>query len=145
MGDFALSTRSTDRLKGVDPRALKLNERAIQISPVDFGIAWMGGVRTDGEQNGLFRAGNSTKDGYHDKSKHQPDPVDGLGKAFDVIPFVNGKVVENQWNYAMIVTSFIIAAKQLGYSIRSGTNWDRDNEFLTDQKFQDYGHIEFMD
>ena len=136
---FILSKRSYNRFKGVDPRHIALAERAIQITPVDFGVAWMGGVRATSEQKKIFKAGNSTKDGVIKKSKHQS------GKAWDFIPFINGKVIENAWNYAMIVSAILIAADELGFKVRSGTNWDMDNEFLTDQTFQDYGHIEIID
>jgi peptidoglycan L-alanyl-D-glutamate endopeptidase CwlK len=136
MSAFKLSRRSYDRLTGVDTRHIALAERAIEITPIDFGIAWMGGKRTAEDQNVLFEANNSTKDGYKNLSKHQS------GQAWDFIPFINGKVATDRWYYAMIVSAIMIAANELGFKIRSGTNWDMDNEFITDQTFQDLGHIE---
>ena len=135
---FKLSRRSYDRLTGVDQRLIYLCDEAIKITPIDFGIAYLGGRRTAEQQHELFDEGRSTKDGFVKLSKHQS------GKAFDVIPFVNGRVVENPWNYAMIISAILIKAKEFELDIRSGTDWDGDGEFLTDQTFQDYGHIELM-
>ena len=125
-------------MNGVDPRLIYLCEQAIKVTKVDFGIAYLGGRRTAEQQKQIFDEGFSEKDGYIKLSKHQS------GQAFDFIPFVNGTVVENQWNYAMIVSAILIKADELGLKVRSGTNWDMDYEFLTDQKFQDYGHIELI-
>ena len=135
---FKLSRRSYDRLTGVDPRLIYLCEQAIKTTKVDFGIAYLGGRRTAEQQKQIFDEGFSKKDGYVKLSKHQS------GQAFDFIPFVNGRVVENPWNYAMIVSAILIKADELGLKVRSGTNWDMDYEFLTDQNFQDYGHIEIV-
>ena len=135
---FKLSRRSYDRLTGVDPVLIHLVERAIKTTKVDFGIAFLGGRRSPLEQHKLFTDGFSTKDGFAKRSKHQS------GMAFDVIPFVDGRVAQNQWNYAMVVSAILIKADELGLNVRSGTNWDMDNTFLEDQTFQDYGHIELV-
>jgi len=51
-------------MANVDSRLIYLAEQVIKITPVDFGIAWMGGYRNAEEQNKLFKNDNSTKDGY---------------------------------------------------------------------------------
>ena len=135
---FKLSRRSYDRLTGVDPRLIYLCEQAILRTKIDFGIAYLGGRRTAKQQNELFNEGRSTKDGYVKLSKHQS------GMAFDVIPFVKGKVIENDWNYAMICQAILSTADDLELKIRTGSNWDMDEEYLTDQTFKDVGHYELM-
>ena len=87
---FLLSSRSYNRLKGVDAKLVRLVELAIKRTPIDFGIAYMGGYRTDEEQNHLFNSGYSQKDGYLKISKHQ------TGEAVDLIVFVGNEVVNDE-------------------------------------------------
>lgn len=136
--EFYLSNLSYRRLEGVDPRLIELAEEAIKRTPVDFGIAWMGGKRTPKEQHELYLAGNSHKDGYRKKSKHQS------GHAIDILPYVNGEVDMTRENYLIVIGVFFAVAHDLGIEIRSGANWDRDAEFLTDQDFDDLPHIELV-
>ncbi|MBK8807752.1 MAG: hypothetical protein IPO21_14355 [Bacteroidales bacterium] len=138
-----LSQTSLDRLNGVDDKLIQLVTLAISISPVDFGIAYDGGVRDDIKQKELFDKGYSKKDGIKNKSKHQK-AKDGFSKAFDFIPFVNGKPCMDKHYYFMIIAVMFIAADMLNIKIRSGANWDSDNEFITDQTFQDLPHIELL-
>ncbi len=136
MGNFILSIRSFKRLEGVDQRLIDLSEYVIKHTPVDFMIGYRGGLRTEAEQNEIFKAGNSTKDGSVKKSKHQ------MGLAIDFVPFENGKVTMDKISFMMIVSAFFFGASVLGIKIRSGSNWDGDEEWLKDQNFQDMGHIE---
>lgn len=122
----------------VDQRLIKLAEEAIKTTPVDFGIAWMGGRRTAEEQFSLFIKKVTTKDGINNLSKHQ------TGQAFDIIPFVGGKVKENDWNYAMIASAILIKAKELELHIRTGSDWNENGEYITDESFRDIGHFELM-
>ena len=135
---FKLSRRSYARLTGVDPRLVYLCEQSIKRTRMDFGIAYLGGRRTAEQQNELFSEGRSTKDGYNQLSKHQS------GQAFDVIPFVRGKVVENDWNYAMICQAILSTALDLELKIRTGSDWNINGEYLTDQTFKDVGHYELI-
>ena len=48
---FKLSKRSLSRLEGVNPDLVRVVHRAIQITPVDFGVTC--GVRTLEEQKSL--------------------------------------------------------------------------------------------
>ena len=133
---FKLSRRSYDRLTGVDQRLIYLADEVIKITPIDFGIAYLGGRRTAEEQNQLFLDGNSQKDGMTDLSKQQ------LGQALDILPFVNGKVNLDEWSYAMILSAFYIKAKELEIKIRFGANWNGDNIWIKGQSFIDLPHIE---
>lgn len=137
MSEYTLSNSSLSRLAGVEERGIILTKMALSLSAVDFGIAFDGGKRSDEDQIRIFKEGKSKCDGVTKKSKHQ------LGKAIDFLPFVNGKVDMKSHNYFLIIGAFYAAAKSLGISITSGANWDKDGEFITDQKFQDLGHIEW--
>jgi hypothetical protein len=135
---YKLSNISKKRLQGVDAKLVQLVELALSVSPVDFGIAWMGGVRTKEEQKSLYNKGVTTKDGYKNRSKHQD------GKAIDFLPYVNGQVNQDEKYYLIVIGVMFAAASQLGINIRSGANWDMDGEFITDQNFKDLPHIELI-
>ena len=68
---FKLSERSLSRAEGVNLKLINLILLAIRRTPIDFGVAWMGGLRTEEQQNQLFREGYSQCDGYEKISKHQ--------------------------------------------------------------------------
>ena len=84
--NYKFGIRSISRMKGVDPLLVVIFTDALSDSPYDFAIADMGGVRTAEEQNQLFLAGKSTKDGYVKKSRHQ------LGKAIDIVCYKDGEI-----------------------------------------------------
>lgn len=137
MNDFSLSKSSLSNLEGVEDRGKILVKMALSLSPIDFGIPLLGGHRTNEEQNILFKKGVSQKDGYENKSMHQ------LRKAIDFIPYVKGKYTYSHHYYLIIIGCFFAAAKSLRMDITSGLDWDGDGEFITDQKFQDYAHIQW--
>jgi len=135
---FKFSERSERRMQGLKPELIALLGLALDRTPVDFGIAWMGGFRTVEDQQKLYNKEPrvTTKDGIIRKSKHQS------GKAVDIIPYVNGRPAPTTENYLLILGVFFSCASELGLKIRSGANWDSDQEFLTDQTFNDLPHIE---
>ncbi len=135
---YKFSTNSYNRLNTVNDKLIQLCELTLKRSKIDFGIAWMGGLRTAKEQNKLFLDGNSTKDGYKKKSKHQS------GMAIDFQPYVNNKLDRSEHNYLIIIGCFFACASELGINIRSGLNWDNDQVFILDQNFQDGGHLELI-
>jgi len=134
---FQFSALSNRRREGLSDNMMRLSDLMIQRTPVDFGIAWMGGKRTADEQNELFKSGVSQLDGYCKRSKHQD------GKAFDILPYINGRPdPDNEKHMLIIIGVAFSCADELGIKIRSGINWDMDGEFVTDQNFDDYPHIE---
>lgn len=137
MSKFILSERSYNRLKGVDSRLVRLVELAIQRTPIDFGVGYLGGYRTSEEQNNLFVSGYSKKDGYLKMSKHQ------TGEAVDLICFVGSDVVDDErmlWQVAGVMFS---CASELGIKIRWGGNWANDND-PRDNNFRDLFHYELI-
>jgi peptidoglycan L-alanyl-D-glutamate endopeptidase CwlK len=105
---FALSQRSRDRLKGVDPRLVKVVEEAIKITEVDFGVTE--GLRTEERQKELVSKGLSQTL----KSKHL------TGHAVDLVAYDNGKVTWEKEFYHKIADAMKKAAKDQNTNIRWG-------------------------
>jgi peptidoglycan L-alanyl-D-glutamate endopeptidase CwlK len=105
---FKLSTRSLNNLKNVDADLIKVVNRAIEITEIDFGITE--GVRTPERQQQLVKEGKSQTL----RSKHL------IGRAVDVAAFVNGKVSWEKEHYVKIAKAFKQAAKELNVNIRWG-------------------------
>jgi len=83
MANFKLSSRSKKNLKGIDKRLIKLVNRVLKKSEIDFGIPQYGGFRTAQEQNNLFhkRPKVTQLDGFKRISYHQS------GNAFDIFVY----------------------------------------------------------
>lgn len=114
---FRLSARSLEKLEGVHPDLARVPHRAIEITPVDFGVIW--GVRTIEEQRQLVRSGMSKTM----NSRHLIQP-DGFAHAFDVVAYVDGKVAWTPWSlYEQIAKAMKIAAKELDVPIEWGGDW----------------------
>ena len=124
-------------MEGVNPDLIKVLYMAIERTPIDFGIAWMGGLRTPEEQNDLFEKGNSQKDGYTNLSKHQS------GNAIDLNVFVDGKFVENNEMTCIVAGVMFACAEALGVNIRWGLDWDSDGD-IRDTGFRDIYHFELL-
>ena len=127
---FKLSTRSNERLTGVDPRLIKVIELAITITSVDFGIPADGGIRTADRQKELFDKKVSKCDGYKNKSYHQ------TGKAFDVYAYVNGAADWNRNHLTSVAAAILQASAMLGYNVNWGGHF---------KSWQDYPHFEIKD
>ncbi len=127
---FSLSERSKRNRDGVDKRLIDISDRAIQITKIDFGHPSTGGVRTDEQQNELYKAGKSKADGYNNRSKHQ----DGL--ALDFYAYVNGRATWKPEYLAEIACAFYHAANELGIKIKWGGLF---------KGFSDMPHIQLED
>lgn len=123
-----LGTKSKQRLIGVHPDLVKVIEKAIINSPIDFTIT--SGVRTTKEQQALYAQGRNkpgsivTKaDGVKNKSNHQAK-ADGFGHAVDFVPYVNGKVDWNTEKYFKVIAEHILdVAESLGVNLEWGGTW----------------------
>lgn len=108
---FKLSTRSRKRLEGVHPDLVRVVERAIQITPIDFMVTE--GLRSVTRQAELKRAGASQTM----NSRHLS------GKAVDVAAMI-GRDVRWDWPlYPKIADAFKQAALELGVPIVWGGDW----------------------
>jgi peptidoglycan LD-endopeptidase CwlK len=113
---FVLSQRSKSRLKGVHPDLVKVVERAIEITPVDFTV--LEGVRSVSRQRDLVARGASKTM----NSRHIPAP-NGYGHAVDIAPFHNGAVSWDWPLYYQLAPAVKRAAKELGIEIEWGGDW----------------------
>jgi peptidoglycan L-alanyl-D-glutamate endopeptidase CwlK len=135
--NFKLSDRSLERAKDVNPKLINLILLAIRRTPIDFGVAWMGGKRTPEEQNQLFKEGYSQCDGYEKLSKHQS------GDAIDLNVFVGSKMIDNKEMLCVVAGVMFACANELNIKIRWGLDWNQNGNIL-DNKFNDQYHFEII-
>ena len=128
-------TASTERLATADPRLQKLFNEVIKT----FDCTVIEGHRTKEKQNEYFAAGKSKL--KWPEGKHCSNP----SLAVDVAPFIGGKISYNT-NHCLYFAGYVMAtANSLGIKLRSGYDWDMDNEVVTDQSFNDGVHFEIVD
>ena len=108
---FKLSTRSLDKLEGVDSSLVAVVKRAIELTKVDFGVIY--GMRTVEEQEKLVAAGKSQTM----KSNHL------VGKAVDLMAYVDGKGCWELNVYDDLCDAMKAAAEELGTPIKWGAAW----------------------
>lgn len=108
---FVLSKASYSKLKGVHPDLVRVVERAIQISAVDFRV--IEGIRTLAKQKELVAVGASQTL----KSRHL------TGHAVDLAALVNGKVRWDWPLYDKIAAAMKQASKELNIPIEWGGDW----------------------
>lgn len=113
---FSLGARSKARLKGVHPDLVKVVERAIKLSTVDFTV--LEGVRTPERQKTLVDSGASRTT----NSRHIPG-ADGYAKAVDLGAWIDDEVRWDWPLYAQINDAMQKASKELGIPIEWGGGW----------------------
>ncbi len=113
---YALGARSKARLIGVHPDLVKVVERAIQLSTVDFTV--LEGIRTPERQRTLVDSGASqTLNSRHLRG------ADGFAKAVDLGAWVGGEVRWDWPLYHKIAAAMKEAARQVGVPIEWGGDW----------------------
>ncbi len=108
---FKLSLRSRDRLKGVHPDLVKVVERAMVITSVDFTV--LEGLRSLERQRQLLAQGRSTTL----NSRHL------TGHAVDLAPLDNGDVVWDWPAYRHFSETVKQAAREVNVPIEWGGDW----------------------
>ena len=108
---FKLSKRSLGRLEGVHPDLVRVVEKAITLTTVDFGVTC--GLRTLEEQKKLVEQGASQTL----KSKH----LEGL--AVDLVAYVGGQVSWEMPLYDKIADAMHTAALEEGVKLCWGGAW----------------------
>lgn len=104
------------RLQGVHPDLVRVVERAIQLSTVDFTV--LEGVRTVERQRTLVESGASQTM----NSRHIPG-ADGFSKAVDLGAWVDDQVDWSWPLYNKIADAMLEAARQLNVKIVWGGSW----------------------
>lgn len=110
---FVLGARSRRRLAGVHPDLVAVVERAIRITPVDFGV--LEGVRSLARQKELVAAGASRTL----RSRHL------TGHAVDLGAWVGGTFRWDWPLYPPIARATKAAAEDLGVTVTWGGDWKR--------------------
>ena len=117
---FKLSSRSLEKLEGVNPLLVDTVKEAIKLSSVDFGVIY--GVRSLAEQEKLYKSGRSqTMKSKHliqdDKTSHAVDLMayDGNNPSWDIVMYDN------------IADAMKAAELKTGASIRWGAAWQIDS------------------
>lgn len=148
------SKHSTKELSTVHPILQECSRMVLPI--MDHRV--QDGGRTWDEQQKEFDEGDSTlapPDGMHLIQD------DGWAYAYDLHPYINGRRLNTEdftparmaqfaffLGYYKAVSEKVLAdwERKTGerYRIRFGVDWDSDGEILTDQKFQDWFHIELV-
>jgi peptidoglycan L-alanyl-D-glutamate endopeptidase CwlK len=108
---YTLGPRSRQRLKGIHPDLVKVVERAIEISTIDFTV--LEGLRTPERQKALLEAGASQTL----NSRHI------TGHAVDLGAWVDNQVDWSWPLYHKIAAAMKDAATQEGVSIVWGGDW----------------------
>lgn len=108
---YQLGERSRQRLDGVHPDLVRVVERAIEITPVDFTV--LEGLRTAERQKRLLSAGSSTTM----RSRHL------TGHAVDLGAWVDGTVDWSWPLYYKIADAVKQAAEELQIPIEWGGDW----------------------
>lgn len=108
---YTLGVRSKARLKGVHPDLVKVVERAINITTVDFTV--LEGVRDPLRQKKLVEAGSS----WTLNSRHI------TGHAVDLGAWVDDQVDWSWPLYQQIAAAMKTAAKELNVPIVWGGDW----------------------
>ncbi len=117
---FKLSSRSLEKLEGVNPVLVETVKEAIKLSSVDFGVIY--GVRSLAEQKKLYESKRSqTMKSKHliqdDKTSHAVDLMayDGSNPSWDLVM------------YDDIADAMKAAALKTGAKIRWGAAWQIDD------------------
>lgn len=128
---FKFSQKSINNLKGVKPELVKVVNRALELSTVDFGVRE--GLRTVEQQREYVRQGVSQTMA----SKHI------TGDAVDLYP----SKLPDGWQknpkvWLPVLEAMKKAGDELGVKLRFGINWKNDPNLPVETKFIDAPHIE---
>ena len=108
---YKLSTRSRERLIGIDSKLKEVVSLAITYTKIDFGV--IEGVRTVAQQKALVESGASqTMDSKHLK-----------GRAVDLMAYVNGRGCWELNVYDEIADAMKRAAIETDVTVRWGAAW----------------------
>ncbi|GJL40151.1 MULTISPECIES: M15 family metallopeptidase [Enterobacter cloacae complex] len=111
MDNFTFSSRSESNLEGVHPDLIQVARRALELSPMDFGITE--GLRSCTRQAQLFKSGKSQTI----NSRHL------TGHAIDIIAYPTPAGSWDFADYELIASAFKQAARELNIAVEWGGDW----------------------
>ena len=118
---YTLSTRSLERLNGVNESLVNIVKIAIKTTKVDFGVTC--GLRTKSEQAELVKKGASQTM----NSRHLPQESTGTSHAVDLVAYISGRVSWELNLYDDIADAMAQASKTHGVPIKWGAAWSIGN------------------
>lgn len=133
---FVLSKRSKDKLATVHKDLQDVINRAIELSPVDFGVTC--GLRTVDEQKALYASGRTKPGPILTKTMNSRHLS---GNAVDLVALVAGEAKWDMGLYEKINKAIQKAGNELGVPVVWGGDWDQDGDYK-DEKFVDGVHWE---
>lgn len=116
---YTLSTRSLERLNGVNESLVNIVKAAIKKTKIDFGVTC--GLRTKSEQAELVKKGASQTM----NSRHLPQESTGTSHAVDLVAYISGRVSWELNLYDDIADAMKDAAIKEGKPIRWGAAWHK--------------------
>ena len=108
---YKLSTKSQERLIGVEPELKEIVYEAIKVTKIDFGV--IEGLRTEEKQKQLVESGASQPM----KSKHLE------GRAVDLMAYIGGRGSWELSVYDEIADAMKEAAIKVDVAVRWGAAW----------------------
>jgi len=110
---FKLSARSIDRLVGVNPNLIRVVQRAIELTKVDFAVTE--GLRSPERQRELYLKGASQikEGGTHIE-----------GRAIDVVAYIGNRISWELNLYDDIADAMRLAAIEANVGLRWGAAWN---------------------
>jgi peptidoglycan L-alanyl-D-glutamate endopeptidase CwlK len=108
---FQLSARSRERLRGVHPDLVRVVERALELTPVDFVV--VEGLRTIERQRQLVAQGASRTL----NSRHL------TGHAVDIAPWIDRQVRWDWPAFRPLIAAMREAARELEVPVIHGADW----------------------
>ena len=108
---YKLSTKSQERLMGVEPELKEVVYEAIKVTKIDFGV--IEGLRTEEKQKQLVESGASQTM----KSKHLE------GRAVDLMAYIGGRGSWELSVYDEIADAMKEAAIKVDVAVRWGAAW----------------------
>jgi peptidoglycan L-alanyl-D-glutamate endopeptidase CwlK len=110
---FKLSARSIDRLIGVNPNLIRVVQRAIELTKVDFAVTE--GLRSPERQRELYAKGASQikEGGTHIE-----------GRAIDVVAYIGNRISWELNLYDDIADAMRLAAIEANVGLRWGAAWN---------------------
>ena len=116
---YTLSTRSLERLNGVNESLVNIVKAAIKTTKIDFGVTC--GLRTKSEQAELVKKGASKTM----NSRHLRQESTGTSHAVDLVAYILGRVSWELNLYDDIADAIKDAAIKEGKLIRWGAAWHK--------------------
>ena len=116
---YTLSTRSLERLNGVNESLVNIVKAAIKTTKIDFGVTC--GLRTKSEQAELVKKGASKTM----NSRHLRQESTGTSHAVDLVAYISGRVSWELNLYDDIADAIKDAAIKEGKPIRWGAAWHK--------------------